>query len=98
MVFSNKYTCVSSFRIAAALCKMVLRRTPDSWERREVSKVLLEKEKLPATTSPRDGQGAAEPVSSAGAVTRESVRAAMYKLVSNDGFIDMMVRELRQTM
>jgi mRNA-decapping enzyme 1B len=57
-----------------------------------------EKEKLPATTSPRDGQGAAEPVSSAGAVTRESVRAAMYKLVSNDGFIDMMVRELRQTM
>jgi mRNA-decapping enzyme 1B len=37
-------------------------------------------------------------VSSAGAVTRESVRAAMYKLVSNDGFIDMMVRELRQTM
>ena len=48
--------------------------------------------------APRDGQGAAEPVSSAGAVTRESVRAAMYKLVSNDGFIDMMVRELRQTM
>ena len=58
-----------------------------------------EKEKLPATTSPRDGQGAAEPVETrAGAVTRESVRAAMYKLVSNDGFIDMMVRELRQTM
>ena len=58
-----------------------------------------EKEKLPATTSPRDGQGAAEPVETrAGTVTRESVRAAMYKLVSNDGFIDMMVRELRQTM
>jgi len=58
-----------------------------------------EKEKLPATSSPRDGQGAAEPVETrAGAVTRESVRAAMYKLVSNDGFIDMMVRELRQTM
>ena len=58
-----------------------------------------EKEKLPATTSPRDGQGAAEPAETrAGAVTRESVRAAMYKLVSNDGFIDMMVRELRQTM
>ena len=51
-----------------------------------------EKEKLPAPAPP------AEPVSSAGAVTRESVRAAMYKLVSNDGFIDMMVRELRQTM
>ena len=58
-----------------------------------------EKEKLPATTSRRDGQGSAEPVETfAGAVTRESVRAAMYKLVSNDGFIDMMVRELRQTM
>ena len=41
---------------------------------------------------------AAEPVSGGGAVTRESVRAAMYKLVSNDGFIDMMVRELKQTM
>lgn len=51
-----------------------------------------EKEKPPAPAPP------AEPVSSAGAVTRESVRAAMYKLVSNDGFIDMMVRELRQTM
>ena len=54
MVFSNKYTCVSSFRIAAALCKMVLRRTPDSWERREVSKVLLEKEKLPAMGASAD--------------------------------------------
>ena len=41
---------------------------------------------------------AAEPVSRGGAVTRDSVRAAMYKLVSNDGFIDMMVRELKQTM
>ena len=57
-----------------------------------------EKEKLPAP-APRDGAGAAEPAETrAGAVTRESVRAAMYKLVSNDGFIDMMVRELRQTM
>ena len=68
-------------------------------QEKKAKKKEKEKEKLPATTSPRDGQVAAEPVETrAETVTRESVRAAMYKLVSNDGFIDMMVRELRQTM
>ena len=52
----------------------------------------------PAPVSARRDAAAAEPVSGGGAVTRDSVRAAMYKLVSNDGFIDMMVRELKQTM
>ena len=31
-------------------------------------------------------------------LTRESVRAAMYKLVSNDNFIDLMVKELKRSM
>jgi mRNA-decapping enzyme 1B len=59
------------------------------------------KEKPAPAPAPAPAQrdvSAAEPVSGGGAVTRDSVRAAMYKLVSNDGFIDMMVRELKQTM
>ena len=52
----------------------------------------------PAPAPAQRDVSAAEPVSGGGAVTRDSVRAAMYKLVSNDGFIDMMVRELKQTM
>ena len=58
------------------------------------------KKEKPAPASPSSARrdSVAEPVSGGGAVTRDSVRAAMYKLVSNDGFIDMMVRELRQTM
>ena len=51
----------------------------------------------PAPAPAQRDVSAAEPVSGGGAVTRDSVRAAMYKLVSNDGFIDMMVRELNQT-
>ena len=31
-------------------------------------------------------------------ISRESVRAAMYKLVSNDNFIDLMVKELKKAM
>ena len=53
---------------------------------------------MPAPAPAQRDVSAAEPVSGGGAVTRDSVRAAMYKLVSNDGFIDMMVRELKQTM
>jgi hypothetical protein len=33
-----------------------------------------------------------------GGVSRDNVRAAMYKLVSNDNFIDLMVRELKKAM
>tara|TARA_B110000977_G_scaffold16922_2_gene20709 strand:+ start:31965 stop:32792 length:828 start_codon:yes stop_codon:yes gene_type:complete len=36
--------------------------------------------------------------SSAPGVTRDAVRAAMYKLVSNDSFIDMMVKELKESL
>lgn len=38
----------------------------------------------------------AEP--SGGGLNRESVRAAMYKLVSNDNFIDLIVKELKRAM
>ena len=33
-----------------------------------------------------------------GGLNREVVRAAMYKLVANDNFIDLMVKELKRSM
>ena len=33
-----------------------------------------------------------------GGVSREVVRAAMYKLVANDNFIDLMVKEIKRSM
>ena len=57
------------------------------------------KEKPPAVVeSGRDSPVAERGGGGGGGLNREVVRAAMYKLVANDNFIDLMVKELKRSM
>ena len=57
------------------------------------------KERTPAAADDEDGESDARGGGGGGGgLNRESVRAAMYKLVSNDNFIDLMVKELKRSM
>ncbi len=58
------------------------------------------KERTPAAADDEDGESDVRGGGGGGGggLNRESVRAAMYKLVSNDNFIDLMVKELKRSM
>ena len=51
-----------------------------------------------AVESGRDSPVAERGGGGGGGLNREVVRAAMYKLVANDNFIDLMVKELKRSM
>ena len=56
------------------------------------------KEKPPAVVESGRDSPVAERGGGGGGLNREVVRAAMYKLVANDNFIDLMVKELKRSM
>ncbi|EEH54345.1 uncharacterized protein MICPUCDRAFT_35318 [Micromonas pusilla CCMP1545] len=66
-----------------------------------VAKPRREKTATPApvaTSAAAPDSPAAASGGGGGGLNRESVRAAMYKLVSNDNFVDLMVKELKKAM